>query len=65
MATEWVVYAKPCLSHSDAVVGYLARYTHRIAISDQRIVGIDEKTVQFSYKDPTEGSHAQGDDVGG
>ncbi len=51
MATGWVVYAKPCLSHEHAVVEYLARYTHRIAISDQRIEAVDAQTVQFSYKD--------------
>lgn len=55
MASEWVVYAKPCLSHSHAVVSYLARYTHRIAISDQRILAVDEKSVRFSYKDTVDG----------
>lgn len=56
MSTDWVVYAKPCLSHEPAVVRYLARYTHRIAISDQRIVAVDEQTVRFSYKDTADGS---------
>ena len=51
MTSEWVVYAKPCLSHAPAVVGYLARYTLRIAISDQRLEALDAETVQFSYKD--------------
>lgn len=55
MENEWVVYAKPCLSHQHAVVAYLARYTHRIAISDQRIVAVDEQTVRFSYKDTVDG----------
>ena len=55
MASDWVVYAKPCLSHEQAVVGYLARYTHRIAISDQRIEAVDAQTVQFSYKDTRDG----------
>ena len=51
MASEWVVYAKPCLSHEPAVISYLARYTHRIAISDQRIAAVTAQTVEFSYKD--------------
>ena len=56
MAAPWVVYAKPCLSHEPAVVQYLARYTHRIAISDQRIVALDEQTVRFTYRDTRDGS---------
>ncbi len=51
MASDWVVYAKPCVSHQQAVVSYLARYTHRIAISDQRLASFDAQSVQFSYKD--------------
>jgi hypothetical protein len=56
MAHEWVVYAKPCLPEAHTVVHYLARYTHRVAISDQRIVAVDDETVQFSYKDTADGS---------
>ena len=56
MASDWVVYAKPCLSHQHAVVDYLARYTHRIAISDQRLVAMDTQSVQFSYKDYRDGN---------
>ena len=37
MATKCVVYAKDCLDHCATVVDYLARYTHRIAISNARI----------------------------
>ena len=54
MVNEWVVYAKPCASHTPAVIGYLARYTHRIAISDARIAAVDAPTVQFSYQDSRE-----------
>lgn len=54
MASEWVVYAKPCLSHEASVVEYLARYTHRIAISDERIVAIDEDTVRFTWRDSSD-----------
>jgi hypothetical protein len=51
MSTPWVVYAKPCLSHAQSVLGCLARYTHRIAISDQRITAVDDTHVHFTYKD--------------
>jgi len=51
MQTEWVVYSKACVSHTESVVGYLARYSHRIAISDRRILGIDDDQVAFHYKD--------------
>ena len=52
MASDWVVYSKPCLHHTDTVVDYLARYSHRIALSDQRLLGIDDQgQVQLSYKD--------------
>jgi hypothetical protein len=46
-----VVYSKSCLSHTDDVVTYLARYSHRIAISDGRIVSIEGDQVRFRYKD--------------
>ena len=51
MQTEWVVYSKACVSRTDAVVAYLARYSHRIAISDQRILGMENDQVVFRYKD--------------
>jgi len=51
MATEWVVYTKDCLDHSATVVDYLARYTHRIAISNARILDIDAREVTFRYTD--------------
>ncbi|MEN8180842.1 MAG: IS91 family transposase [Pseudomonadota bacterium] len=51
MQTEWNVYSKPCLNHTQSVVGYLARYSHRIAISDQRIIGIEKERVHFRYTD--------------
>lgn len=54
MASEWVVYANPCLSHEASVIQYLARYTHRIAISDERIIAIDERTVRFTWRDRSE-----------
>jgi hypothetical protein len=51
MQTEWVVYCKACVSRTDTVVAYLARYSHRIAISDQRILGMEDDQVVFRYKD--------------
>ncbi len=36
MASDWVVYSKPCLTHTGTVVDYLARYSHRIALTDAR-----------------------------
>lgn len=51
MQTDWVVYSKACVSHTDTVVAYLARYSHRIAISDRRIVAMDAERVAFRYKD--------------
>jgi len=51
MQTEWVVYCKACVSRTDTVVAYLARYSHRIAISDQRILGMEDDQVVFRYKE--------------
>ena len=51
MAIEWVVYSKHCLDHTASVVGYLARYTHRIAISNARILQVDDREVVFRYTD--------------
>ena len=51
MQKEWVVYSKPCLNHTQSIIGYLARYTHRIAISDSRITHLNKEQIQFSYTD--------------
>ncbi len=51
MAKPWVVYAKPTSHHTDGVLDYLSRYTYRIAISDHRLVGMDEGSVYFRWKD--------------
>ena len=49
---KWVVYAKQAFGNADAVVEYLGRYTHKIAISNHRIKDIDANgSVTFSYKD--------------
>lgn len=48
---EWVVYAKPPFQKPENVVKYLGRYTHRIAISNQRIIDIDQGKVSFLWRD--------------
>ena len=48
---EWVVYAKRPFAGPAAVLAYLARYTHRVAISNQRLVALDERGVTFRWKD--------------
>jgi len=48
---EWVVYAKRPFSGPDAVLAYLSQYTHRIAISNSRLVAYDGNTVTFKWKD--------------
>jgi predicted RNA-binding Zn-ribbon protein involved in translation (DUF1610 family) len=48
---EWVVYAKKPFAGPAAVLAYLSRYTHRVAISNQRLVASDEHGVTFRYKD--------------
>jgi hypothetical protein len=56
MASDWVVYSKPCLTHTETVVDYLARYSHRIALTDARILSFDEHQVQLDYQDYRDGS---------
>src|SRR5271167_1939964 len=48
---KWFVYAKPPFAGPEAVLAYLARYTHRVAISNSRLVTLDERGVTFRYKD--------------
>ena len=49
--TEWVVYAKPPFGGPEAVLAYLSRYTHRVAISNSRLISADANTVAFQWKD--------------
>lgn len=51
-AHDWVVYAKQPLGGPEAVLEYLGRYTHRVAISNERIVGIDGNEVAFRVRSP-------------
>ena len=48
---NWVVYAKRSFGNPKAVIEYLGRYTHKVAISNHRIKSIDNETVTFTYKD--------------
>ncbi len=48
---EWVVYAKRPFAGPQAVLAYLSRYTHRVAISNRRLVSVDEHGVTFRWKD--------------
>ena len=53
--TDWVVYAKPAFGGATAVLRYLGRYTHRVAISNHRLLAFDGEHVTFSYKDYAQG----------
>jgi hypothetical protein len=51
LSSEWVVYAKRPFAGPEQVLAYLARYTHRVAISNHRLVEIDDTHVSFRWKD--------------
>ena len=55
-AHEWVVYAKQPLGGPEQVLEYLGRYTHRVAISNERIVGVDDREVRFRVRDSANGN---------
>lgn len=55
--TEWVVYAKRPFAGPQQVLDYVGRYTHRIAIANQRLLDIDDGHVRFRYKDYRTDSH--------
>jgi len=48
---DWVVYAKQPFGGAKQVINYLSRYTHRTAISNDRIINVDDKNVTFTWKD--------------
>jgi hypothetical protein len=48
---NWFVYAKPPFAGPEAVLAYLARYTHRVAIANSRLIALDDRGVTFHYKD--------------
>ena len=55
LAHDWVVYAKPPPGGPAQVLEYLARYTHRVAISNERILGCDDDQVRFRVRDNRSG----------
>ena len=48
---EWVVYAKRPFGGPEAVLAYLSRYTHRVAIANSRLIACDQQSVTFKWKD--------------
>jgi hypothetical protein len=48
---EWYLYAKPPFGSPEAVLAYLSRYTHRVAIANSRLIAFDQRGVTFKYKD--------------
>ena len=56
---EWVVYCKPPFNGPETVLEYLGRYTHRIAITNHRIVGMEDGLVSFSWKDYADGDRTK------
>ncbi len=52
----WVVYAKPPFASPLKVLDYLGRYTHRVAISNHRILDVGSETVTFAYRDRADGN---------
>ena len=53
---DWIVYAKKPFAGPEQVLRYLARYTHRIAISNRRLVSTDDTSVSFTWKDYRDGA---------
>jgi putative transposase/transposase-like zinc-binding protein len=57
--TDWVVYAKPAFGGASAVLRYLGRYTHRVAISNHRLRAFDGERVTFQWKDYAHGNQSR------
>ena len=53
---EWVVYAKPPFGGPEHVLKYLARYTHRVAIANGRLISLEDGTVRFQWRDSQHGN---------
>jgi hypothetical protein len=54
---RWVVFAKPVAHGADQVLEYLGRYVHRTAMSDRALLGMDDRTVTFRYRDGRDHRH--------
>ena len=57
--SEWVVYCKPPFKNVSKVIEYLGRYTHRVAISNQRILTLNDGLVTFSWRDYRNGNKSK------
>ena len=55
-AKKWVVYCRPPFNGPETVLGYLGRYTHRVAIANHRILSMENGKVSFMWKDYADGS---------
>jgi hypothetical protein len=53
---SWVVYCEPSMAKPEHVIRYLGQYTHRVAISNQRIIKINDRNVTFMHKDYSDGA---------
>ena len=56
---NWVVYAKPPFSGPKQILAYLGRYTHRIAIGNQRLVKLEQNTISFKWRDYADNSKSK------
>jgi len=56
---KWVVYAKPPFGGPEQVLKYLARYTHRVAISNRRLLSLADGRVTFEWKDYADGNQTK------
>jgi hypothetical protein len=57
--TKWIVYPKATAKNPEQALDYLARYTHRVAISDYRILAVGHGEVTFAWRDRTDGNRAK------
>ncbi|MCL4150947.1 UNVERIFIED_CONTAM: hypothetical protein GTU68_057838 [Idotea baltica] len=62
---NWVVYAKRPFASPETVVEYLGRYTHKVAISNHRLLSVNDSQVRFSYKDYRDSSNKKVMTLGG
>ncbi len=63
--SKWVVYAKRPFGGPEAVLAYLSRYTHRVAISNSRLIAMDHRGITFRWKDYRARGNAAGDKTAG
>jgi hypothetical protein len=56
---QWVVFVKPPFGGPEQVLRYLARYTHRVAISNRRLLSMEDGRVTFAYKDYADGNQSK------